>query len=135
MLELRIKNYVCLLWLLLPLLFFGCAEKKKELMPKIYTEHQTIDLGNVQALTQVKKSVLIFNTGTGVLEILKVEPSCGCTKTKLSSKKIESSKAAKLSFTFNAPNHDGETNNTICLRNNSKERFYLLSIKAKIFKP
>lgn len=122
--------------LVLPLLFLACSEKKQQLTePKIEVHNKTIDLGSVQALTQVEKSVLVFNAGTGVLEISSVQPSCGCTKTKLSRKKIEAGKSATLSFTFNAPDHDGDTKNTICLRNNSKDRFYLLTIKAKVFKP
>lgn len=98
-----------------------------------FSEDKIIRLGKIPKGSKFKKKIKIYNRGFKDLKIYKIENSCSCTSSLLESDIIKRNEFTELSFEILFPFSVGSSENTICIRNNSLDDFYLIKIYAEIF--
>jgi hypothetical protein len=116
--------------ILLGLLIFLVSACNSE--PVIFVENNTIQLGKVSTNFKFSKKIKIYNKGRKDLIIKKLEKSCSCTNLAIESDTIKKNNFTELSFEIVFPDVSGKIENTICIRNNSKNEFYLIKIYAEV---
>ena len=90
--------------------------------PKIeVVEGTNIDLGTIYRGTTAEKKVTIKNVGTKTLELGKVEASCGCTGTLLSSDHLQPGQTGTLLIKFNSKNFIGPVRKTVTVNSNAAD--------------
>jgi hypothetical protein len=90
--------------------------------PKIeFVEGTKVDLGTIYRGTTAEKKLTIRNVGTKTLEVGKVEVSCGCTGTLLSSDHLKPGETGTLLITFNSKNFKGPVHKTVTVNSNAKD--------------
>ena len=77
------------------------------------------DLGEINRGTIAEKNVTIKNTGTETLSLGKVDVSCGCTGTVVSTEKIAPGKTGTVKITFNSQNFSGPVHKTVTVNSNA----------------
>lgn len=100
--------------------------------PIFFIENPIIEIGEVPKNSTYNKKINIYNKGQKDLIIKNLEKSCSCTNLVLQSDTIKGNKSTELSFEITFPNVAGKIENTICIRNNSKNEFYLIKIYAEV---
>ncbi|MBI4535735.1 MAG: DUF1573 domain-containing protein [Ignavibacteriae bacterium] len=78
-----------------------------------------LDLGTIYRGQVVEKKVVLKNVGDQVLEIGRVDASCGCTGTLVSSKQISPGKTGELLITFNSANFSGSVHKSVTVNSNA----------------
>lgn len=107
------------------------AEPAGEL-PAVYVPEMIFDAGEVEKGTVIEHAFAIENKGKGLLEILRVQPSCGCTTTGYD-QKIEPGKSGKISAKVNTTAFSGSIHKTINVSTNDpKMASFQLAIKATL---
>ncbi len=90
--------------------------------PKIQVvEGANIDLGKIYRGTTAERKVTIKNVGTKTLELGKVEASCGCTGTLLSSDHLQPGETGTLLIKFNSKNFTGPVRKTVTVNSNAAD--------------
>lgn len=106
------KNMVRVLALLM-LAIGGYAQPKIEVVGG-----SKLDLGSINRGKVVDREVTIKNTGTEALSLGRIEASCGCTGTLLSSDNIPPGKTGTMKITFNSQNFSGPVHKTVTINSN-----------------
>jgi hypothetical protein len=75
--------------------------------PKIVVNEMMIDLGDVAEGQDVSGAFTIVNEGKKPLHIMKVQPECGCTTTKMSSESVLPGKSTTIDLTFSSEGYSG----------------------------
>ena len=88
--------------------------------PKLVVESGTkLDLGTIIRGKVVEKKVILKNGGDQPLFLGRVNASCGCTGTLVSSDTIAPGKTGTLLITFNSKNFSGPVHKTVTINSNS----------------
>ncbi len=86
--------------------------------PMIHLEERSVELGDLSEDTPIHHSFNIRNDGTKLLEIKRVETSCGCTTTRLVDSLLAPGQSSDLEVNFNPVNEEGEAIKIIVLFTN-----------------
>jgi mono/diheme cytochrome c family protein len=86
--------------------------------PIIYVNHLSHDLGNILTDTKVHDTFYIYNLGGKTLVVDSVQPSCGCTVTKLSQSHIGPGGVAKLNIALDTSLKLGHVRKSINITSN-----------------
>ncbi|HTL55718.1 MAG TPA: DUF1573 domain-containing protein [Candidatus Limnocylindrales bacterium] len=93
------------------------------------------DFGKVKGGDPVKYTYYFTNSGTEVLEVKAVQPSCGCTTAGEFSKKVEPGKTGTIPIQFNSANFNGQVFKTITVTSSAKNSpTTVLQLKGTIWK-
>lgn len=104
--------------------------------PKIQFATPIYDFGKVAAGATVKHTFVFTNTGTAVLKVTGVHPSCGCTTAGAWSRQVEPGKTGSIPIAFHASNFGTSFFKTITVTcNDPAHRVTMLEIKGTIWKP
>jgi len=104
------------------LLLLAAVATSLSAQPKLsVVEGTKLDLGTVSRGTVVEKRVSLKNIGTDTLIIGKVDVSCGCTGTVVSSSHIAPGETGTLLITFNSKNFTGGVHKSVSVNSNAKD--------------
>ncbi len=104
--------------------------------PHIVFETPVYDFGKVKAGELVKFTYAFTNTGTEVLEVTHVQPSCGCTAAGEFTRKVEPGGTGSIPIQFNSANFNGQVFKTVTVNCNDKAQpSVVLQLKGTIWKP
>src|SRR5204863_5703315 len=101
--------------------------------PKIQFERTVLDLGKVTEGEVPTGKFLFQNTGAAVLEMSKLNTSCGCTVAAVKPEKLKPGETGEITFTLDLTNIRGPTEKSITVPSNDPQTpvTYLL-IKANV---
>jgi hypothetical protein len=95
-----------------------------------------IDFGVVKPHEVKNQDIVIKNTGTSILKINEVEPSCGCTVAELAKKELAPGESTTLAISFNSKEFRGpQTKHVNIFSNDPVNGAYDLLIQANIKVP
>ncbi len=77
------------------------------------------DFGNMHRGQKVERKIVVKNTGNEVLELGKVDASCGCTGTVVTNGTIPPGKSGEVLITFNSTNFTGKVHKTVTINSNA----------------
>ncbi len=101
--------------------------------PAITFESETCDLGSIIQGEQPDCVFAFFNGGSDDLEILGVEPSCGCTTALLSAPLLRTREHGRIRVVFDSDNFAGEIVKEVEVRSNDPaRRGVTLRVKALV---
>ena len=105
-------------------------------VPKIQFAEPIHDFGTVNA-GDVRRADFVFtNTGTALLEVTEVRPTCGCTTAGAWSKTVEPGQTGTIPLQLNTANFQGPVVNFVTVVCNDPTQANLqLQLKANIWKP
>ncbi len=108
------------------------AEASKGDLPNAAVEQTSYDAGTVTRGDTIKHDFVIKNDGKGMLEITRVQPTCGCTVTKFD-RTVAPGQTGKITASVHTSAFSGEIHKTIMVATNDpKMANFQLSIKANI---
>ena len=100
--------------------------------PSFYMPSPIVEFGEVADFETKTAKVQFTNTGTGVLEIIQVKPTCGCTSTKLDKTRFESGEGDTINLTFKPKGSGSQTKTVIVVTNDPQKPNHEIKIKANI---
>lgn len=77
------------------------------------------DFGNIHRGQKVERKVVVKNTGNELLELGRVDVSCGCTGTVVTNGSIPPGKSGEVLITFNSTNFTGKIHKTVTVNSNT----------------
>lgn len=77
------------------------------------------DFGNIHRGQKVERKVVVKNTGNELLELGRVDVSCGCTGTVVTNGSIPPGKTGEVLITFNSTNFIGKIHKTVTVNSNA----------------
>jgi len=89
--------------------------------PKLVVEGGTIDLDTLNAGAVAERKITLKNAGSEELVLGKVEPSCGCTGSIVSSSNLKPGESGTLLITFNSKNFNGKIHKTVTINSNDPQ--------------
>lgn len=98
----------------------------------LYMPESRIDFGTVADYETREVKVAFFNTGDQVLEITKVQPTCGCTTTALDQKLFAPGEGAEIELTFKPKGSGRQTKLVKVFTNDSASPVQNISINATV---
>jgi hypothetical protein len=102
---------------------------------KLILEKNRIDFGNVEEGKVVESKINFKNSGEGVLEIIDVKTSCGCTAALLSSKKLNPGESGTVKIELDTANREGQLTRTVTLYSNDPSQTnQVITLSANIEK-
>lgn len=100
--------------------------------PKLVIDELVYNAGDVVRGDVIKHEFILKNKGKGVLKVLRVQPTCGCTVTKFDSM-INPNEEGKIYAEVKTEGFSGEISKTINVQTNDKElSVFALTIKANV---
>lgn len=100
--------------------------------PKLEVPEMTFDAGDVVRGDTIEHEFTLVNKGEGVLKVIRVQPTCGCTVTKYDST-IEPGKSGKIFVTVKTENLTGPNSKTINVQTNDPELgVFALTVKGNV---
>lgn len=90
--------------------------------PKLVLDTYEYDFGNVKSGSIVNAKIGFVNSGRGVLEIIDVKTSCGCTAALLSSKKLQPNESGTLRIELDTEDYQGLLTRVITLYSNDPQQ-------------
>jgi len=103
---------------------------------KIVFQTTIYDFGRVKSGDPVKYTYIFTNIGDKVLEIINVQPQCGCTAAGEFSRKVEPGQTGQIPIQFNTGNYGSQVTKTITVASNDKsQQMVVLQLKGTIWKP
>jgi hypothetical protein len=103
---------------------------------KITFQTPIYDFGKAKSGEPVKFSYVFTNTGTEMLIVSNVAPSCGCTTSGEWTRQVEPGKTGTIPIQFATVNYNGAVMKTITVSCNDKAQpSVLLQIKGTVWKP
>ena len=89
--------------------------------PKLVVEGGNFNLDTLMAGTVAERKLTLKNDGTELLVLGKVEVSCGCTGTIISSDNLKAGESGTLLITFNSKNFSGKVHKTVTINSNDPQ--------------
>jgi hypothetical protein len=89
--------------------------------PAIKFKSTTIDFGEMESGKIVDINFEFENTGTDILNIKNVIPSCGCTTTELAKKEFKVGEKGTIASKFNTSGYNGKVIKTITVTSNDPD--------------
>jgi hypothetical protein len=104
--------------------------------PTITFAAPVYDFGKVKSGETVRHTYTFTNTGTQVLEVTNVQPSCGCTAAGEWTRRIEPGQIGTIAIQFNSAGFGGEVLKTVTVNSTDKAHPSLtLQLKGLVWKP
>jgi hypothetical protein len=101
--------------------------------PKIVVDNAVHDFGDIEPGSKNTCKFNFSNQGRGVLEITKVQSTCGCTVPELKKKTYLPGESGTINVTYHASPHGGHVSKSLYILSNDKSNPKAkLSIKARI---
>jgi Protein of unknown function (DUF1573) len=124
----RVSAHKTLIWV-----FLGALVSCQHYKPSVLTvvPDKELQLGTIRLQDTAKCVFKLKNTSEIPLEILGIEPSCGCTTTALTQKKIAFGEAVTLEVFF-TPEEQGAFKKTIVIKANTEPPFTVLSLAGNV---
>lgn len=122
----------------LVILFLSCNEpsKHKETITHghLNIDNKTQSFGNVnkREIKEVKCYFSLSNTGDSTIIINKIDVSCGCISTDISSNSILPNEHQLLTVTINTSNRLGVFNKSVFIQSNADNSVEIIRIKGTI---
>lgn len=105
-------------------------------VPRIRMLESVHDFGKVQAGQVVQHDFVVTNMGTRTLEILNVQPSCGCTTAGTYDRKIAPGQTGKIPVQFNSGNLNGPVSKAVTISCNDRSTpSVIVQMRALVWKP
>jgi hypothetical protein len=102
---------------------------------KLVLDKTRIDFGDVEEGKVVESKINFKNTGEGILEIIDVKTSCGCTAALLSSKKLNPGENGTVKIELDTANREGKLTRTVTLYSNDPSQAnQVITLSANIEK-
>jgi hypothetical protein len=123
------------------LLFFGLAPAfaqlgTDEVGPRITFSMPVYDFGRVKSGELVKHTYTFTNSGSQVLEVTNVQPSCGCTTAGEWTHRVEPGQIGTVGIQFNTTGMGGEVLKTVTISSSDKSNpAFTLQLKGTVWKP
>lgn len=104
--------------------------------PTISFESTVFDFGKINSGESVTHSFVFTNTGNQVLEILRVQPGCGCTTAGTWDKRVEPGAKGSIPLQFNSTGFSGRVSKSATVHcNDSAHSNVVLQLTGTIWKP
>jgi Protein of unknown function (DUF1573) len=120
--------------IILTALLFSCnskSETAKDLAEiKFYSD--TVHFGRIKKGEIIKAAFQYQNIGKSNLKIINISPDCGCTRTDVASKTIQSGNNGKIIFSYDSKKDSGMILKTIVLETNSTPKLHTLFITGEV---
>jgi len=101
--------------------------------PKIVVEKDVHDFGKIDKSEKVTANFKFRNEGAGVLEIMDVKTSCGCTSAKPEKRVYQPGEEGNIEVSFNPSRFQGAITKTVTILTNDPEKSrYTCKIQADI---
>lgn len=94
-------------------LYIGSAQPQLEIIGG-----DTYDWGDVKGVDKVQAKVQIRNSGTELLKIYEVKPTCGCTTAPLDKNELKPGEIATLDITLSLSGRQNQVTKTIRIKSN-----------------
>jgi hypothetical protein len=104
----------------------------QDITPSIVFENPTQDMGKITEGETLKHVFKFTNKGQGTLEVLKVEPSCGCTAAVLSAKKIAPGQSGQIEVSIKTENMSALNKTVTVTTNDPQQPQVVLTITAVV---
>jgi hypothetical protein len=111
------KSFILTLCGITMLLFHNTVQAQ----PRMVIEGNKFDIDTLMAGSIVEKKITLKNAGSEKLTISKVEASCGCTGTLLSSETLKPGESGELLITFNSKGFSGQVHKTVSVTSNDPQ--------------
>jgi hypothetical protein len=100
--------------------------------PKLEAPEIEFNAGDVVKGDVIEHEFILNNKGVGVLKVIRVQPTCGCTVTKYD-QEIQPGKSGKVTASVKTENFSGDIAKTINVQTNDKDLpVFTLTIKAHV---
>ncbi|GEM_PF-1047359 len=100
--------------------------------PKLELPETEFNAGDVVRGNRIEHEFILHNKGEGVLKVLRVQPTCGCTVAEYDNE-IAPGKSGKISATVKTEGYSGNISKTINVQTNDKDNaVFTLVIKANV---
>jgi hypothetical protein len=128
----KMKSMVA--WPLLGTLLGSLVSSAAE--PRIEFGSTGFDFGKVTCGEAVKHGFVFTNTGTAVLEISDVKPSCGCTTAEVWDRLVQPSKTGVIPLQFNSSGFGGAVAKTVTvICNDPRQSNVVLQLTGTVWRP
>lgn len=114
------------------MVFLSSCEKKPAEMTFEKTEH---DFGTIKQGDKVTHDFKFTNTGEADLLISNAKGSCGCTVPEYPKEALKPGESGNIKVSFNSTGKSGQTEKSVTIMVNTKEKHQILKIKANIETP
>lgn len=90
------------------------------------------DFGSIHRGQKVERKVVVKNTGSELLELGKVDASCGCTGTIVTNGSIPPGKSGEVLISFNSTNFTGKVHKTVTINSNAPSGATVVEFEANV---
>jgi hypothetical protein len=133
------KTMKIIISIVICMFFFSCQSKmiatnseKKNIVNHIKWDIKTIDFGTVNQDTIIEARFHLYNLDTLPLVIYYVNPECGCTDYKVSSKLITPQDSSEITLYLDTQSKQGFQRIITTVCTNSKQKFSKLTLKGYV---
>jgi len=131
----RTVGCVAALLLILSLAGFAQTPPSTSSKPSIYCDQPKFDFGKIVQGKKIEHIFVIQNRGNATLNVLSVQPSCGCTTAPISQNVIEPGKTAEIKSVFDTARFEGVVHKGINVSSNDPDHaIFQLSLAGTIIK-
>ncbi len=111
------------IFLFLISLLFSFSPSSLSAQPRIQVREGTsLELGEIEEGTVIKKNLTLINAGTGTLRIDSVRATCGCTTAKLKTKQLNPGDSTRVAITIKTDNFRGLLKKNVYLYSNDPDQ-------------
>jgi hypothetical protein len=104
--------------------------------PKINFSEILHQFGRVKSSDVLRHDFIVTNTGSAVLELTDVKPSCGCTMAGTWDRQIQPGQTGKIPIQFSPANFNGTVTKSVTVTcNDPAQAVHTLQIQATIWRP
>ncbi len=114
----RIVEFMAGLLLILPSTGFSQNQQVSTAKPAIFCAEPKYDFGKIYQGKKVEHEFVIENKGASTLNVMSVQPSCGCTTAPISQNVVEPGKTATIKAIFDSSRFEGAVHKTITVSSN-----------------
>src|SRR5258708_6654488 len=104
--------------------------------PQMQFAEPVYDFGKAKSGDLIKHEFIFTNTGSALLTVSNVQPSCGCTTAGEWSRQVEPGKTGMIPVQFNSSGYNGNVLKTITVTSSDAvQRTTVLQLKGSVWKP
>lgn len=101
--------------------------------PRISAKNKIYSFGKIKEGDILMHDFVIFNSGDSLLQIYRIESSCGCTVAKLKNRNLKPNTSAIIHVEFNSEGKTGEQTKYVYIYSNDlKNREFKLELKGEV---
>ena len=131
------KNVIMLFILFLSLGSVFAQNDGAQKKPDIFFTEATFDFGQIESNKLAKHDFVFYNSGTAILLLKDVKPSCGCTIPTWPRQPIKAGESGKISVSFDPKDDVGKVFNksikvTTNIKDGEHDKVVVIFIKGKV---